>query len=312
LIPDNLKSAVIKHHRYEPVLNERYHQMARHFDTSIMPARSGKPKDKAKVEKGVQFVTTWITGVLRKQTFFSLAELNLAIAGLLEKLNNRPFKKMTGSRRTWFESIDRPALKQLPFDQFEDARWMDVLVGEDHHVEIDRHFYSVPYTLKSKRIQARVSANTVEFFFKGNRVASHSVSHIQGKSSTEDEHRPEAHKHVSNWTEERLLNWAARIGPATASLCSTIITNSRHPSVGIQASLGLLSLHKEFGQDRLEKASRHANQSGGWTVKNIRSFLKCGLDKKAVQLSIPQLSIDAHENLRGANYFVSTQEYPSC
>lgn len=312
LVPDNLKSAVIKQHRYEPVLNERYHQMARHFDTSIMPARSGKPKDKAKVEKGVQFVTTWITAVLRKQTFFSLSELNFAIAGLLEKLNNRPFKKLTGSRRTWFESIDRPALKQLPFNLFEDARWMDVTVGEDHHVEIDRHFYSVPYTLKSKRIQARVTANTVEFLFKGNRVASHKVSHLEGKSTTDDEHRPEAHRHVNNWTEERLLNWAARIGPATTSMCSTIISNSRHPSVGIQTALGLLSLHKEFGQERVEKACRHASQSGGWTVKNIRSFLKHGLDKKAVQLSIPALSINAHENLRGANYFTSTQEYPSC
>lgn len=311
LIPDNLKSAVNKYHRYEPKLNERYYQLARHFGTSIMPARVGKPKDKAKVEKGVQFVNTWITGVLRKHTFFTFEALNSAVAELLVRLNEKQFKKLSGCRRSWFESIDRPALKQLPQNNFEDADWLELTVGADYHVEVNRHFYSVPYTLKHKRVQARLTPTILEILFKGNRVASHIVSHIEGRATTIDEHRPTAHQAVSSWTVENLLQWSARVGPATRHLCSTIISNSRHPSIGIQASLGLLSLHKEFGHERLESACKHANQSGGWTVKNIRSYLKNGMDKKNFQLPIPDLTVRLHENVRG-NYFVSAQEHPPC
>ena len=311
IVPDNLRSAVTKFHRYEPKLNERYFQMARHFGTAVIPARAGKPKDKAKVEKGVQFVETWIIGVLRKQTFFSFDALNIAIAELLQKLNEKPFKRLTGCRRTWFETIDQPALKQLPQNSFEDAEFLELTVGADHHVEVNRHFYSVPYTLCRKRVHARLTPTVLEILFKGNRVASHAVSSAEGKATTLDEHRPAAHQAVKNWTVDSLLQWATRIGPATNHLCSTIINNSRHPSLGIQASLGLLRLHKEFGHERLELACHHANQSGGWTVKKIRAYLKNGMDKKNVQLPIPDLSVGIHENVRG-NYFVSSQEYPSC
>ncbi len=312
LIPDNLKSAVTRYHRYEPKLNERYYQFARHFGTTIIPARAGKPKDKAKVEKGVQFVETWIIGVLRKHTFFSFEELNKAISELLYRLNEKKFKKLSGCRRSWFETLDRPALKQLPLNNFEDAEWLELTVGADYHVEVNRHFYSVPYTLKHKRVQARLTPTILEILYKGTRVASHIVRQEQGKASTIDEHRPTAHQAVSKWTVERLLNWAARVGPGTKTLCAAIIDNSRHPSVGIQASLGLLSMHKEFGPERLEAACRHANQSGGWTIRNIRAYLKNGMDKRNVQLAIPDLKLGVHENVRGESYYVSTQEYPTC
>lgn len=305
LIPDNLKSAVTKSHRYEPKLNERYHQLARHFGTTVFPARAGKPKDKAKVEKGVQFVETWILAVLRKHTFFSFESLNAAISELLTRLNEKRFKKLSGCRRSWFETIDRPALKQLPLNAFEDADWLELTVGADYHVEVNRHFYSVPYTLKGRRVQARLTPTVLEILFKGNRVTSHIVSSEEGKCTTVDDHRPAAHLAVKNWTTERLTQWASRIGPATNHLCTAIINNSHHPNLGIQACLGLLSLHKEFGPERLELACMHANQSGGWRVRNIRSYLKNGMDRQNIQLPIPDLTLKMHANVRG-NYFLST------
>src|SRR5262249_15730944 len=218
VIPDNLKSAVIKVHRHEPELNQRYHQMARHYRTSILPARPRKPREKAKVEKGVQLVETWIWAALRKQTFFTLTELNLAIGKLLQTLNDKPFKRLEGSRSSWFESVERPALRPLPETRFEDARWSKIRVGNDYHVNVGGHFYSVPYTLVGEEVEARETSTTVEIIFKGNRITSHKRSRQKGKSTTQNDHRPDSHRFYNDWTPERILTWARRVGPATAHL----------------------------------------------------------------------------------------------
>jgi len=308
LVPDNLKSGVTKADRFEPQLNERYHQMTRHYGTAIFPARPHKPKDKAKAEKGVQFAETWIIAALRNTTFFSLAELNTAIAHLLEQLNNKPFKKLSGTRKSWFENVDRPALKPLPKTTFEDADWLKATVGNDYHINIDQHYYSVPFSLTGEEVEARVTANTVEILHGGKRIASHKVSHKENKNTTKREHRPPAHQYMDDWTQERIINWAKKIGPATAHFVQTIIKNADHPKIGLRACLGLLSLHKEFTAQRLEAACIRATTFPHSSVSSIRSLLKSGLDKQTIQLPIPNLSIPHHENIRGANYFTTQEE----
>lgn len=299
VIPDNLKSAVTKADRYEPKLNERYHRMAQHYNTAIMPARSKKPKDKAPAEKGVQLVERWIIAVLRNRTFFSLTELNGVIAELLRSLNSKPFKRLEGSRKSWFEAVDKPALKQLPQTRFEDARWLRMRVGNDYHINVDGNWYSVPYQLALEEVDVRVTPKTVEILHGGKRVASHKA----GKSSTKREHRTKAHQYMGDWSKERILSWGRQIGPATSHLVEQVLQRSRHDQIGIRACLGLLSLHKEYGQERLEAACRRAATAGSWSVSSLRSMLKHGLDQQLQQLVIPDLHHIIHANIRGAKYF---------
>lgn len=303
IIPDNLKSAVTKAHRHEPELNERYHQMARHYKTSIMPARSRKPRDKAPAEKGVQLVERWIVAVLRNRTFFSLTELNVAIAELLEMLNAKPFKKLDGCRKSWFEQIDKPALKELPQTRFEDARWLRARVGNDYHVRVDRHYYSVPYQLAFEEVEMRVTATTVEILHEGRRITSHKYDERQNKHTTKREHRPKAHQYVSDWNPERVVNWAKQIGPAATHLVEQVLHRSRHAQIGVRACLGLLSLHRDYGADRLEAACRRAAAAGSWSVSSLRSMLKHGLDRQVLQLVIPDMPPLNHSNIRGAKYY---------
>lgn len=308
IIPDNLKAAVTKPHRYEPELNERYHQLARHYRTSIMPARAKKPRDKAPAEKGVQLVERWIVAVLRNRTFFSLTELNAAIEELLESLNSRPFKKIEGSRKSWFEQVDRPALKELPQTRFEDARWLRFRVGNDYHVCVDGHYYSVPHQLAFEEVEVRVTAATVEVLNAGKRITSHKRDARQNKHSTKREHRPKAHQFVGDWNEERVINWAQQIGPATKHLVEQIVRRSQHTQVGVRACLGLLSLQKDYGPARLEAACRRAAVAGSWSVSSLRSMLKHGLDQQVVQLVIPDLHQIPHSNIRGAKYYRDTSQ----
>lgn len=303
VIPDNLKSAVKKAHRYQPELNERYHQMARHYGTSVFPARAGKPRDKAAVEKGVQLVERWIVAVLRHRTFFSLAELNGAISELVASLNSRPFKKIAGSRASWFATVDKPALRHLPSNRFEDARWMRARVGNDYHVCVDGHFYSVPYQLAFEEVEIRATAAVVEILYSGKRIASHKKSVQQNKCTTKAEHRPPNHQYISDWNQERILNWAEHVGPGTKHLVEQILNRPGHSVIGIRHSLGLLSLHKEFGGERLENACRRAAVTGSWSIASLRSMLKHGLDHQHLQLSIPDLHDLQHPNIRGAKYY---------
>lgn len=206
LVPDNIKSGVTKACRYEPDINPTYRDMASHYGTAVIPARVRKPRDKAKVEAGVQVVERWILAALRKRTFFSIDELNGAISELLERLNSRPFKKLPGSRRSQFEAIDRPALRPLPPTPYQYADWKNATVNIDYHIEIDRHYYSVPYQLVGKEVGVRITANVIEVFRKGKRVASHCRSYVKGKHTTVPEHMPPSHREYLKWTPKRVLN----------------------------------------------------------------------------------------------------------
>jgi transposase len=303
IVPDNLKSGVHKAHRYEPDINPTYVEMARHYGTSVMPTRVRKPKDKAKVEAGVLLVERWILAALRNRTFFSLHELNRAIAQLLDKLNHRAFKKLPGNRLEQFEAIDKPALRPLPAEPYEFAQWKKVRVHIDYHVEVEGHYYSVPHTLVKRQLEVRYSATTVECLHQGQRVASHVRSDTKGRHTTVPEHMPKAHREYAEWTPKRLTNWAHKTGPATASLIETILQRRTYPQQAFRTCLGILRLGKSYGDERLEAACQRALLIGSYSYKSIDSILRKGLDRQATDTQQElELNVD-HDNLRGADYY---------
>jgi transposase len=303
VVPDNLRAGVSKAHRYEPDTNPTYQDMAAHYGVAVLPTRVRRPRDKAKVEAGVLVVERWILAALRRRNFFSLAELNAAIAGLLEKLNARPFKKLPGSRRAHFEALDKPALKPLPAAPYEYAEWKKARVHIDYHVAIDGHYYSVPHALIKKQLDVRITQNTLECFHRGQRVASHRRSLHKGRHTTVPAHMPEAHRQAGEWTPQRLSSWAAKTGPATEKLITTVLTSRRHPQQAYRSCLGILRLGKAYGDDRLEAACRRALILGSHSYKSIESILKHRLDDKPLaeqqELALPE----DHDNIRGPSYY---------
>lgn len=302
VVPDNLKSGVHRAHRYEPELNPTYAEMGHHYGVAIIPARSAKPRDKAKAENGV-LVIERLLARLRKRTFFSLGELNAAIAELLEELNAKPFQKLPGSRKSLFETLERPAMRSLPLSAYEYAEWKKVRVNIDYHVAIDKHYYSVPYQLVKEELDARIAANTVELFYKGKRVASHRCSAHPGRHTTVTAHMPKAHRDYAEWTPERLVRWAEETGKATAKLVETILTSRPHPQHGFRACLGIMRLGKTYGEVRLEAASRRAVAIGACSYKSVESILKNGLDKKPLPATTIESPAIDHDNLRGPDYY---------
>ena len=305
LTPDNLKDAVTRPCRYEPDLNVTYREMAEHYGTVIIPARVGKAKDKAKVESGVLQVERWVLAPLRHHTFFSLPDLNDAIAMQLEILNNRPFEKLEGTRKRLFETLDKPALKPLPLHRFTYAEWSRAKVNIDYHIEVDHHFYSVPYQLIHERLDVRLTDTTVEVLFKGRRIALHCRSYVRGKYTTLREHMPKAHQQHLEWTPSRLIHWAGQIGPQTQNLVSLILESRPHPEQGYRSCLGLLRLEKRYSTERLEAACARALAFKAYSYKNVESILKKGLDQQPLSASSPQtrLPLFEHENLRGREYY---------
>ncbi len=305
LVPDNLKSGVTKPHRYEPLLNETYAEMARHYGVAIIPARAGRPRDKAKVENHVLNVERRVLAPLRDRTFLSLDELNLAMVPLLAELNCRPFQQMPGSRHSLFEDMERELLGPLPVEPYEFAHWKKARVGLDYHVAVEHSFYSVPHSLLKQEVDVRLTQRIVEIYLRGKRVASHARSHQPRRHITTVDHMPKSHQRHHEWTPERLVNWARQNGPSTGKVIATILSNRPHPEQGFRSCLGVMRLGKEFGTDRLEAACLRALHIQSPSYKSISSILQNGLDQSAppdTQPELPLLPPD-HENVRGASYF---------
>lgn len=303
VVPDNPRTGVDRACRYEPDLNRTYHDMALHYGVAIMPARPRKPRDKAKVENAVLVAERWIIAALRHRKFFSLAQLNEAIAGLLEKLNQRPFRKREGSRASLFAELDRPALQPLPAEHYELALWKTVRASIDYHVEVDRHYYSVPYQLAGQKLEARYTAATVEVLFCGKRVASHARSRAAYRHTTVAEHMPKSHRAHLEWTPSRLVHWAESVGSATAQVVRTILENKPHPEMGYRACLGILRLEKVYSQQRLEAASQRAVQLRTFSYQSLKSILKRSLDRQLLLDPESASPGPRHENLRGPHYY---------
>jgi len=307
VVPDNLKSAVRKTHRYEPDLNPAYQQMAAHYQIAIVPARPYKPKDKAKAEVAVQIVERWIMARLRHRTFFTLASLNHAISLLLEDLNQRPFKKLPGTRLSQFEQLDKPLLRGLPAQPYHYAEIKQARVHIDYHIEYDRHYYSVPHHLVKLAVEVQASDSTVAIYHQGHRVASHPRSYRHGNHSTCSEHMPGAHRAMQEWSPKRFLRWAGDIGTETREVVQHLLQEKRHTEQSYRRILALLSNAKKYGRERLNAACGRALLINSPTRSSVESILKQGLDKVAVEtprLQVQEeLSLGDHENVRGEDYY---------
>jgi transposase len=303
LVPDNLKSGVTKAHRYEPDLNPTYQDMAQHYNVVVIPARVRRPKDKSKAELGVQVVSRWILAALRNHTFFSLQQLNTRISELLIRLNDRPFRKLPGCRRSRFESLDRPALKPLPVNAYIFAEWGKARVNIDYHVEVDRHYYSVPNAYRKMQVDVRYTELSVECFYNSQRIASHSRSRMIGHHTTVREHMPESHRQYGDWSPERLISWAQKYGKCTAELVNQIMQSRRHPEQGYRSCLGILRLEKTYGAERLEAACQRALLLGTKRYKSVESILKHGLDQVDPVSDAEPVLPDDHDNIRGPSYY---------
>jgi transposase len=305
LVPDNLKSAVKRPCRYEPDLNATYREFAEHYGAVIIPARVAKAKDKAKVESGVLQVEHWVLAPLRNRTFFSLSELKEAVAEKLQALNSRPFQKLESTRKLLFETLEKPVLKPLPVHSYVYAEWKSARVNIDYHIEVDHHYYSVPYQLVHEKLDVRFTDTLVEVFFKGRRITSHLRSYRKGAHTTLREHMPKSHQKYLEWTPSRLVHWAGQIGPHTQKLVACIIENRPHPEQGYRSCLGLLRLGKTYSPERLEAACARALQMKAYSYKNVESILKKGLDRQPLATASPPtpLPLLEHANLRGKEYY---------
>lgn len=312
IVPDNAKAAITKPCRYEPEVNDSFADMARHFGCAVIPTRIRHPRDKAKVELSVALATRWIFARLRNRTFFSLEELRQAIKPLLEDLNNRPFKKLPGSRKTAFEALDKPALRPLPATSYEYSEIHKVRVNFDYHIEFEQHWYSVPYQLVRKEVELRVTTSTVEILHAGKRVASHVRSNQRGGTTTLDEHRPKAHRQYANQSKESMVSWAAKFGPATKRVIEMTFERKAHPEDAYKRCFGILKFAKAYSGNRLEAACQRGLATGAVSYRSIRSILQTGLDQRPLPASeFPTQLTIAHSNLRGAEYF-TTERREQC
>jgi transposase len=303
-VPDNLRSGVSAADRYEAEINPSYRDLAAHYGTCVIPARVRKPRDKAKVEAAVLVVQRWVLAALRHRTFYSLTELNAAIAELLVKLNDRQMRHVKASRRELYERLDRPALKPLPSAPYEYADWKQVKVNIDYHVSFEDHYYSVPYTLVGETLWCRASHRTVELLHHGKRIASHPRSIVKYAYTTNPEHRPASHRAHLEWTPSRLIEWGQSIGPHTAALVEYVIRSKPHPEQGYRSALGILRLGDKHGKDRLERACDKAFQIRSPSYKTLKTMLTQRMEstplREAAKTAAEHLGV---ANVRGGDYY---------
>ncbi|MHB8739512.1 MAG: IS21 family transposase [Candidatus Dormibacteria bacterium] len=306
IVPDNPKVAVIKACLYDPQINRTYAEMAAHYDTAVLPARPRRPRDKAKVEAAVRIVERWLLGALRHRRFHALAEVNAAIAELLASLNDQRVLRHVGrTRRQLFDEIDAPRLKVLPTAPYALAEWRVRKVGLDYHVDVEGHFYSVPYRHARSTVEVRATARTIEVFLEGTRIAAHVRASGDGRHTTLAEHMPSSHRRYLGWTIERILAEAAVVGPSAHLLCRMILEHRPHPEQGFRSCLGVVRLAKPFGAARLEAACLRALQIGARTYGSVKSILDNRLDGKPVArlACAEEEPAAAHTNIRGSRYY---------
>lgn len=311
IVPDQLRSGVSRPCWYEPGIHRTYDEMAEHYGAVVIPARSGKPKDKAKVEVGVQIAQRWVLARLRNSTFFHLGDMNDRIFELVEQLNGRVMRVYGKSRQQLFEELDKPVLRPLPAQRFVYGQWkIEVGVNIDYHIQIDFHYYSVPFQLIGECVDVRLYPMTLEVFYKGRRIASHLRSSKRGAFTTHPEHMPKAYREHMKWSPSRLIHWGQTVGPNTEKLITAIFNDRPHPEQGYRSCLGILRLGKRYGSQRLENACGRALWSGGRTFRHVEAILKNGLDRLPVGEipEAPRPPGPVNDNVRGAAYYAQPKE----
>jgi transposase len=304
LVPDQLKAAVTLSCRYEPGIQQTYAELARHYGTAVVPARPYKARDKAKVEVAVQIAQRWILARLRNQSFFSLETLRARVRELLEDLNARPMKKLGGiSRRALFEKVEQQALRPLPSQAYESAEWIKRTVNVDYHVEVDRHWYSVPHELVHESVWARVTATTVELLHNNGRVASHQRSRIRHQHTTDRAHMPEAHRQHAAGV-NGVLAWATTVGPMTLALVERLLAANPVREQGYRSARGLQRVGQKYGPLRTELACERALRFGARSYKPVANILALGRETAPLpDDEVEERLAIQHENVRGPDYY---------
>jgi transposase len=305
IVPDNPKAAIVKACFYEPAVQRTYADFAAHFGMGVLSARPRKPRDKAKVESAVQLVQRWILAKLRNQRFTSLAALNAAISPLVAALNNRLMRKLKTTRAALFAAVEKPALRAVPVEPYVYAEWKIRRVGIDYHVDVEGHYYSTPHRYMRAQVDVRIAARSVEIFYKGERIAAHIRQATCGKHTTLTEHMPKAHRAYANWTLEGITAAADKIGAAAGALVRKMIEKKHHPEQGIRSGLGVLSLARHYGPERLEAACLRALQCNVCSYGSVRSILENRLDQQVLKKrdDADARPVGAHLNVRGRTYY---------
>lgn len=302
VIPDNLKTGVTKNNKYETIINKSYNEMAEYYNTAIVPARVRKPKDKPNAEGTVRIIGTWIMAALRNEQYFSLSELNTGIKIKLKELNEMPFQKKEGSRRSMFLE-EKPYLIQLPKHPFELATWKVASVQNNYHIECQSIYYSVPYEYIGKKVNVRITKNVIEIFYEGLRICSHKKSDgYLGKYITEKSHMPQSHQNYGEWNSERFLNWAKKIGTSTEIVIKWMLSSFRVEEQSYKSCMALLKLSDKYSMIKLEAACSRALQfTPRPSLKTVQNILKSGQEN----LIIESESDNTHKHgfTRGAGYY---------
>lgn len=305
VVPDQWRAVVSRPCFWEPELNRTYQDWALHNGVAIIPARPRHARDKARVEQGVLLTQRWVVAALRKRQFFTLSQLNEAMRELVDKLNQKPFRKLPGSRIELYQKLDRPALAALPSQPYVFAQWQKTRVGLDYHVEVEGHHYSTPHQLVGHQVEVRYTASIVEILYRGKRAASHPRSTEIPGQSTEPAHRPKSHQRYLEWNPTRLLEWAATIGLFTVRFVEGLLTSHSHPESGLRAGMGLVSLARQYDDARLEAACTRAVRYKLYRLGNVRSILVSGLDQQPLPQLVPAPAPVEHDNIRGADYYAA-------
>lgn len=300
-VPDNTKAAITSPNRYEPEFNPEYAEFARHYSLAVIPARVRRPRDKGKVENGVQRVEQRVLARLEGRTFLSLDELNDEISSLVDELNDRPMRGPDASRSQLFEEIDRPAARPVPQTHYEFARWKKAKVGPNHHVSLEGHGYSVHYSLIGRSVAIRYTAHTVQVFDGAKILASHPRSLQRYGYTTVREHRPKSHREYEVWSPARLVRWGSKCGAPVGRLVEAMLEAKLYPQHGYSSAFGLIGLGKKYGRERLNAACARALSAGALSYKSVKTILEKGLDQ--AEPAPTQGAMPAHPNLRGARYF---------
>jgi len=306
IVPDNLKSAVTKSNRYEPTLNETFKDFAEHYQTTILPARSYKPKDKALVEGAVKILYRRIYSVLRNQTFYSLKEINQAVWKELENHNNTKLTGRNISRLQLFTEIEKSELSPLALNRYELKDVSMATVMQNGHVLLshDKHYYSVPYQNIGKKVKIVYTENNVEIFHNYNRIASHPRNQRPYTYSTIKEHLASTHQFLTDWTPQRFIDWAYNIDNAVGEYIANILAVKQHPEQAYKSCSGILSLVKKIGKERLVNACKRAAEHKIYNYKIVTTIIEKGLDKIPLEEESTETQMPKHQNIRGDKYYV--------
>jgi transposase len=305
IVPDNMKTAVTKANKFEAQLNALFLELANHYQTSVLPARSYKPRDKSLVEGAVNIVYSRIFAPLRDQVFYSLKTLNEAIADLLETHNNLPFQRKPQSRRQLFEAEERRTLLSLSVDRFEVKQFREVTVMKNCHVHLhdDHHYYSVPYRYIGKKVKLVYTASQVSVFYNKERIACHNRERKVYGYTTHKQHLPSTHQFVSEWNPDKFIQWAAGIDPVVKDYITHILDSKVYPEQAYRSCVGILSQERKVGRDRLIRAIARATQFGTYNYTTVHKILTLGLDRLDEPALPAQNALPFHENIRGADHY---------